>query len=89
MPEKELKSGQVLTITSSNGKLIDEVDLKLLDTSLLKLIYNEEENSITIEIEDTNMANTYLSGELDISTITDFSRALVNISKRLTHETNN
>ena len=89
MPEKELQSGQVLTITSSNGKVIDEVNLKLLDTSLLKLIYNAEENNITIEIEDTDMANTYLSGTLDISTIRDFSKALVNISKRLTEETNN
>jgi hypothetical protein len=73
---KSLQKGEVLVKVSDHGKTVISTEMLLLPQTKLALNYSEDKDTIKLVISDSSLDIPDLSGELDLSTLEDYIKAL-------------
>ena len=81
--DTQLPIGYVKTITSDSGSKIQYVELSLSEETKVKMMYDQESNSIQFCAEDNNFNTPELICLFDKSTLKDLITALKNMYLQL------
>ena len=84
--EDQLKLGQIKTITSSGGKVVDFCELLFSPTTKAQLAVSEDKSTILFSVSDNNLSLPQLECNMDAETLRNFIISLKNIYNELERE---
>lgn len=84
--EDQLKLGQIKTITSSGGKVVDFCELLFSPTTKAQFAVSEDKSTILFSVSDNNLSLPQLECNMDAETLRNFIISLKNIYNELESE---